>query len=332
MYVITGAAGFIGSCLVKALNDKGIEDIICVDRFRDKDKWLNLRGLKYYRFIHADDFIQPEMLDDLFEKDIKAVFHMGACSTTTERDVDYLMQNNVEYSQILFSYCTEFDIPICYASSAATYGAGELGYDDDESKIDQLLPLNAYGYSKQLVDEWVLKQKKVPSRWYGVKFFNVYGPNEEHKGSQRSVVSQAFKQINETGKMKLFKSYHDNYKDGEQLRDFVYAKDVVVAMLSLIELDHNGKSGIYNLGTGKARSFKDLVVATFEAMGKPVDIEFVEMPEALKNQYQYYTQANMEKLNKALPDFHFHSLEAGVKDYVQNHLQNEIPYLNSRSK
>lgn len=332
MYVITGAAGFIGSCIVKALNDKGIEDIICVDRFRDQNKWLNLRGLKYYRFIHADDFIQPEMLDDLFEHGVKAVYHMGACSTTTERDVDYLMQNNVEYSQILFTYCTEHDVPICYASSAATYGAGELGYDDDESKIDQLLPLNAYGYSKQLMDEWVLKQKKRPTKWYGVKFFNVYGPNEEHKGSQRSVVSQAFKQINETGKMKLFKSYHDKFKDGEQLRDFVYAKDVVVAMIALTETDHNGPSGIYNLGTGQARSFKDLVVATFEAMGKPVDIEFIDMPDSLKNQYQYYTQANMHKLNAALSDFHFHSLEAGVKDYVQNHLMQEIPYLNSRTK
>lgn len=330
MYIITGAAGFIGSCIVKALNDKGHDNIICVDRFREGDKWMNLRGLKYYRFIHADDFILPEFLDDLFERGVKALYHMGACSTTTERNVDYLMQNNVEYSQILFTYCTQFDVPICYASSAATYGAGEHGYDDNEKEIYKLMPLNAYGYSKQLMDEWVLKQQKTPGRWYGVKFFNVYGPNEEHKGNMRSVVSQAFKQINETGQMKLFKSYHPDFNDGEQLRDFVYAKDVVAAMLALMESDHLGTNGIYNLGTGKARSFKDLVEATFTAMDKEIKIEYIEMPDSLKNQYQYFTEANMDKLHKALPDFKFHSLEEGVKDYVQNHLLQPVPYLNSR--
>lgn len=332
MYIITGAAGFIGSCIVKALNDKGIEDIICVDRFRDGNKWMNLRGLKYYRFIHADDFIQPELLSDLFESGVKAIYHMGACSTTTERDVDYLMQNNVEYSQILLTYCTKYDVPICYASSAATYGGGEQGYEDNEAEISKLMPLNAYGYSKQLVDEWMLKQKKTPTKWFGVKFFNVYGPNEEHKGSQRSVVSQALKQINDTGKVKLFKSYHDKYKDGEQLRDFVYAKDVVNAMIQLIESAPGSKSGIYNLGTGKARSFKDLVEATFVAMDKEIDIKFIEMPDSLKNQYQYFTEAKMDKLYKALPDFKFYSLEDGVKDYVQNHLMQETPFLNSRNQ
>lgn len=331
MIVITGAAGFIGSNIVKELNDKGITDIICVDRFREGNKWLNLRGLKYYRFVHTDDFIQPEILDEIFEEGVRAVYHMGACSSTTERNVDYLMTNNVEYSQILFTYCTHHDVPICYASSAATYGAGEHGYDDNEDEIEKLLPLNAYGYSKQLMDEWVLKQAKLPKQWYGVKFFNVYGPNEEHKGGMRSVVSQAHKQINETSKMKLFKSYHQDYVDGGQLRDFVYVKDVVRAMIELIESDHKGKSGIYNLGTGKARSFKDLVIATFTAMNKEVDIEYIEMPDSLRGQYQYFTQANMGKLKKALPNFEFHSLEDGVKDYVQNHLAQAIPYLNSRN-
>ncbi|MBD67057.1 MAG: ADP-glyceromanno-heptose 6-epimerase [Halobacteriovoraceae bacterium] len=331
MYIITGAAGFIGSNIVAQLNDRGIKDIICVDRFRDGNKWLNLRGLQYFRFIHADDFLQPEVLDDLFEDGVTGVYHMGACSSTTERDVDFLMQNNVEYSQILFTYCTHFDVPICYASSAATYGAGENGYDDNEKEISKLMPLNAYGYSKQLMDEWVLAQTKTPVKWYGVKFFNVYGPNEEHKGSMRSVVSQAYKQIQDANKVKLFKSHHPDYTDGGQLRDFVYVKDVVRAMLDLMETDHAGKNGIYNLGTGKARSFKDLAEATFKALDKEINIQYIDMPEALQGQYQYFTEANMKKLKTALPTFEFHELEEGVKDYVQNYLATPIPYLNTRS-
>jgi ADP-L-glycero-D-manno-heptose 6-epimerase len=331
MYIVTGAAGFIGSCIVKDLNDKGITDIICVDRLEDDDKWLNLRGLYYSEYIHADEFIQSDVLYSVFEENhVKAVYHMGACSSTTERDVDYLMYNNVDYSKILFSVCTEFDIPLVYASSAATYGAGENGYEDNHDGIDKLIPLNAYGYSKQLVDEWALKQADTPSKWYGVKFFNVYGPNEYHKGNMQSVVSQAFKQIAETGKMKLFKSYKDGFKDGEQLRDFVYVKDVVRAMIMLTHEEHKGGNGIYNLGAGKARSFADLVKATFKGMGKEEAIEFIEMPEALRDQYQYFTEANTRKLQSVFTDFKFQTLEEGVHDYVTNYLTQKDQRLNSR--
>lgn len=328
MIIVTGAAGFIGSCLVKKLNDNGIEDIICVDRLEEDDKWLNLRGLKYYEYVHADEFISPEVLNSFFDQGVKAVYHMGACSSTTERNVDFLFKNNVEYSQILFQYCTEYDVPICYASSAATYGAGEHGYSDES--FDKLMPLNAYGYSKHVVDEWVYKQTRFPRKWYGIKFFNVYGPNEYHKGNMSSVVYQAFNQINKTGKMKLFKSHIPEYEDGGQLRDFVYVKDTVEAMYRLMNENHNGENGIYNLGTGQARSFADLVKATFSSMDKQEDIEYIDMPESLRDQYQYYTQATMNKLFHALNHFKFHSLEEGVKDYVQNHLMQSDQRLSSK--
>ena len=327
MIIITGACGFIGSALVKKFNDLGKEDLILVDRMRDGSKWMNVRGLKFYEFINADEFIEPDILNSVFDEGVEAVYHMGACSATTERNVDYLMKNNVEYTQILFRYCSEYNVPICYASSAATYGDGEQGYDDNENEIPKLMPLNAYGYSKQLVDEWVLKQEKKPDAWYGVKFFNVYGPNEYHKGKMSSVVYQAFNQIKSGGSVKLFKSYKEGFKDGEQLRDFVYVKDVVDAMISLIHYEHNGASGIYNLGTGKARSFADLVRATFKAMGEKENIEFIEMPEALREQYQYFTEANMNKFQKLLPHLKFHSLEEGITDYVQNHLMQKNQYL-----
>ena len=331
MIIVTGAAGFIGSCIVKKLNDLGRRDIIVVDRLEDDDKWLNLRGLYYEEYIHADEFIQTEVIDSIFTNDnIEAVYHMGACSSTTEKNVDYLMKNNLEYSKMIFVMCTEFDVPLVYASSAATYGDGENGYNDNHDGIQKLMPLNAYGYSKQLMDEWALKVAKSPKRWFGVKFFNVYGPNEYHKDNMKSVVCQAYAQIQETGKVKLFKSYKDGYEDGGQLRDFVYVKDVVEVMLALIDDDCEAPSGIYNLGTGKARSFSDLARATFKAMKKKENIEYIEMPETLRHQYQYYTQADMQKMQKALPHFKFHSLEEGVNDYVQNHLTQADPRLNSR--
>lgn len=326
MIIVTGAAGFIGSCIVKKLNDEGEHNIICVDRWEQNQKWKNLRGLKYYEFVHADEFIEPEILNSIFDEGVTAVYHMGACSSTTETNVDFLWKNNVEYSQILFRYCSEYDVPICYASSAATYGAGEQGYNDDLATLPMLSPLNPYGYSKQAFDEWVLKQARKPSKWYGVKFFNVYGPQEYHKEGMRSVVHQAFEQINENGKVKLFKSHKPEYKDGEQLRDFVYVKDVVDAMFRLMTEKHKGDSDIYNLGTGIARSFADLVKATFKSMDKKENIEFIDMPEKLRGQYQYFTEAKMEKLFNALPGFKFKTLEEGVEDYVKNHLLQESPY------
>ncbi|MBT4792304.1 MAG: ADP-glyceromanno-heptose 6-epimerase [Halobacteriovoraceae bacterium] len=330
MYIVTGAAGFIGSCIVKKLNDQGIENILVVDRLESDQKWLNLRGVKFQEYVHADEFILPDILESVFEEGVTQIYHMGACSTTTETNVDYIMKNNVEYSQILYRYCATYDVPICYASSAATYGGGEHGFIDEENDLEKLQPLNPYGWSKQLMDEWVIKQLKRPSKWYGVKFFNVYGANEYHKGGQKSVVSHAFDQITESGVMKLFKSYQEEYKDGEQLRDFVYVKDIVDGMWDLMSTEHNGVNGIYNMGTGVARSFKDLVEATFKAMDQKSQIEYIEMPANIKNQYQYFTQAKMEKFKFALPNFKFHNLEDGVTDYVKNYLMQENPFIRSR--
>lgn len=320
MYIVTGGAGFIGSVLIKALNDKGIENILVVDRLEQDEKWLNLRGIKFQEYLHADEFIEADMLNQIFDEGVTQVYHMGACSDTTEQNVDFLMKNNVEFSKIVFSYCAGYDVPICYASSAATYGAGELGYSDDHAEVEKLQPLNAYGWSKQLVDEWVLRQSKHPSKWFGVKFFNVFGPNEYHKGNMKSVVCHAFHQIKDTGSMKLFKSYHPDYADGDQTRDFVYVKDVVNAMLGLMFGDHSGENGLYNLGSGRARTFKDLVKATFAAMDQPESIVYIDMPDNLKQQYQYYTQANMDKLQHALPEFKSTDLESAVTDYVQQYL------------
>lgn len=325
MIVVTGGAGFIGSVIVKELNDRGIEDILVVDRFREGDKWLNLRGLKYNELILPEEFMAY-----LLDYEIEAIYHMGACSATTEMDMDFLNENNIKFSVELFKLATEKDIPICYASSAATYGAGEHGYDDAHEGMRKLRPLNKYGYSKQFFDEWVLKQEYRPAKWYGVKFFNVYGPNEYHKGRMSSVVFQAYNQIQEKGFVKLFKSYKEGYKDGEQLRDFVYVKDVVRAMIELVTTSHGGENGLYNLGTGKARSFYDLVDSTFKALGRETKVEFIEMPEDLRDQYQYFTEAKMTKLQKALPEFKFHSLEEGVKDYVVNHLN--TPHKNLETK
>lgn len=317
MYLVTGAAGFIGSCLVKTLNDLGNHDLILVDRLKDTSKWLNMRGLKFLEYIHADDFSKK------FHHGVKGIYHLGACSSTTETNMDYLMENNVEFSKKLFLYATEKKIPFVYASSAATYGAGEAGYHD--SSISDLKPLNPYGYSKQLFDEWVLKQKATPKSWQGLKFFNVYGPNEYHKAHMRSVVVSAFEQIRDTGKVKLFKSYDPKFLDGEQKRDFIYVKDVVNAMVLFMK--HESDSGIFNLGTGTARTFNDLAIATFRALNKPVNIEYIEMPANLKKQYQYFTEADMSKFKKVFSDFKFYSLEDGILDYVKNYLNTENPYM-----
>lgn len=320
MILVTGGAGFIGSVLVKELNLHGREDIIIVDRLRDTAKWKNLVGLKYQDYIHADELFS--LIDDVSQS-ISFIFHIGACSATTQMDMDYLMKNNVEYSKALFELAADKNIPIVYASSAATYGEGELGYSDDHAKVKNLRPLNPYGYSKQLFDEWVLKQTKLPKQWFGLKYFNVYGPNEYHKDDMRSLVHKAHGQILDTGKVKLFKSHKEGYEDGKQLRDFIYVKDIARAMLEMMNPSSANFSGIYNLGTGKARSFLDLMKATFKAMGKEESIEFIDMPMSIRNQYQYYTQAEMSKFKEFLPNFKFTDLEDGVEDYVKNYLETE---------
>jgi ADP-L-glycero-D-manno-heptose 6-epimerase len=327
MILITGAAGFIGSVIVKHLNDRGESDLLLCDHFESGDKWKNLCGLKY------DSFIQVE---DLFAHPIwkkqggpSAIYHMGACSDTTQLDMDYLYRNNTEFTNRLLTLAAQKNIPIVYASSAATYGLGEQGYSDNHRGVPALRPLNKYGYSKQLSDEWILKQKKKPKVWFGVKFFNVFGPHEYHKGKMSSVVFQSYHQIKGAGIVQLFKSHRPDYKDGEQLRDFVYVKDVVRAMVELIAAGKKkpGLSGIYNLGTGEARSFHDLVKVTFKAMDREPKIKFIDMPEELRHQYQYYTQAEMQKLKKALPKFKFMKLEEAVDDYVRQHLACSDPFM-----
>lgn len=327
MILVTGAAGFIGSVIVKELNDRGINDLLICDHFGEGDKWKNLRHLKYDSFVSVEDLFNHSIWKK--QGGLKAIYHMGACSDTTELNMDFLYKNNTEFTNKLLTLAAQKNIPIMYASSAATYGAGEQGYSDDHKGIPKLKPLNKYGYSKQLSDEWILKQTKKPKVWFGVKFFNVFGPNEYHKGKMSSVVYQSFNQIKSVGEVKLFKSHRPDYKDGEQLRDFVYVKDVVRAMIELIDAGKKkpSLSGIYNLGTGEARSFHDLVKATFNAMDIKAKIQFIDMPEELRNQYQYYTQADMGKLKKALPKFKFMKLEDAVSDYVRNHLAKDDQYL-----
>ncbi len=329
MIIVTGAAGFIGSVLVQHLNGLGHDNLLLCDHFESGEKWKNLRSLKY------DSLVQ---IEDLFDHDIwtkangiEAIYHMGACSDTTELNMDFLYKNNTLFTNELLALAAKKNIPIVYASSAATYGSGEQGYSDDHKGIPKLKPLNKYGYSKQLSDEWILKQKKKPKVWFGVKFFNVFGPHEYHKGKMSSVVFQSYHQILSEGEVKLFKSHRPDFADGEQLRDFVYVKDVVRAMIDLVTMGKKkpSLSGIYNLGTGEARSFHDLVKSTFKSMNLDQKIKFIDMPQELRHQYQYYTQADMSKLKKALPKFKFMKLEDAVMDYVQNHLCKEDPFLSS---
>jgi ADP-L-glycero-D-manno-heptose 6-epimerase len=324
MILVTGGAGFIGSVLIHELNNNGYHDLIVVDRLKDTEKWLNLRDTKFNEYIHADDFFQPGM-EPLHNK-IDFIFHIGACSSTTERDMDFLMSNNVNYSKSLWAMALENNIPLVYASSAATYGDGELGYDDNHDQVPALKPLNPYGWSKQLFDQWVLKRPKSPPRWYGLKYFNVFGPNEYHKEDMRSLVHKGFEQIKATSKIRLFKSHKDGFENGEQLRDFIYVKDVCKAMLLMMDQTCTAESGIYNMGTGQERSFKDLAKATFAAMELKQNIEYFDMPETIRAQYQYFTKANMEKFHKNFPGLHFSSLEESVEDYVQNYLMKDNSY------
>jgi ADP-L-glycero-D-manno-heptose 6-epimerase len=323
MIIVTGGAGFIGSAFVWKLNQEGIDNIIIVDRLGTSDKWKNLVNLRFVNYVHKDDFL--EMIDtDTLPFEVDAIIHMGACSSTTERDADYLWHNNYVYTNLLAEWALERGIRFIYASSAATYGDGTKGFSDNHKKINGLKPINMYGYSKQVFDLWALRQK-LEGRMAGIKFFNVFGPNEYHKGDMSSVIFKAFHQIKETGKVNLFKSYKKEYEDGGQMRDFVYVKDCVNVMWWLLK---NPKTnGIFNLGTGKARTWNDLIKAVFTAMKKKPNIEYIAMPEALRNQYQYFTQAEMKKLKTAGCPVKFSSLEDSVRNYVVNYLQKTDPHL-----
>lgn len=320
--IVTGGAGFIGSVFMWKLNREGIDDILIVDELKDSEKWKNLAGLRFSDYLHKDVFLQRVAADTITYAP-EAVVHMGACSSTTERNADYLMENNYRFTRILAEWAVSRKIRFLYASSAATYGNGARGFSE-EIKLSRLRPQTMYGYSKHLFDLYA-ERSGLLNKIVGLKFFNVFGPNEYHKGDMASMVFKAFHQIMETGRVKLFKSHLEDIADGEQKRDFVYVKDCVDVMWWL--LTHKGVTGLFNLGSGKAHSWNDLVAAIFTVMGRQPQIQYVAMPEALQESYQYFTQANMEGLRKAGCPLYFRSLEAAVQDYVVNHLQAGDPHL-----
>jgi len=315
MIVVTGALGFIGSCLISKLNKEGFDNIVAVDDFSKIEKVDNLVGKTLQSKIGRKDFIA--WLSD-YADEVDFIYHIGARTDTTEFDKAIFDELNVEYTKAIWKLCAQHAIPLVYASSAATYGLGEFGYNDDHSVVEQLKPLNPYGDSKNDFDKWALKETKQPPFWAGLKFFNVYGPNEFHKGRMASVIFHTFNQINENGGMRLFRSHNPDYTDGGQLRDFIYVKDVVNVCLFLKK--STPESGLYNLGTGKARTFLDLAKNTFKALDKKEEISFIDTPEDIRDKYQYFTEANMVKLLKAGYSGGFHTLEEGVEDYVQNYL------------
>lgn len=321
--VITGAAGFIGSCMVGYLNEKGYENLLLVDEFDREDKELNLIHKKYTVRIERENFFEWLNIE---QPKVDFVFHLGARTDTTEFNYVIHQHLNVEYSKKIWNYCTINNVPLVYASSAATYGDGKLGYDDDHALSDKLIPLNPYGVSKNEFDKWMLHQEDHPPFWAGLKFFNVYGPNEYHKKRMSSVIFHAFGQVQNNGIVKLFKSHKWGFKDGEQLRDFIYVKDVIKVCAWLMNGCDTISSAIYNLGRGKARTFIDLVTATYNAMDIPVNIDFIDMPADIRETYQYFTEANMEKLRAAGYTEKFYSLEEGVEDYVKNYLLTNTYY------
>lgn len=323
MIIVTGGAGFIGSAFVWKLNQEGIDDIIIVDRLGKTDKWKNLVNLRFEDFIDIDDF-GASIEADTFSLNVDVIIHMGACSSTTERDADYLWQNNYTYTCRMAEWAIDHRVRFIYASSGATYGDGRQGFSDDHDKISALKPINMYGYSKHLFDLRMLKNSW-EHKIAGIKFFNVFGPNEYHKGDMSSLIFKAFHQIQATGKVKLFKSYLPDYPDGGQMRDFVYVKDCINVMWWLMQ--NRDINGIFNLGTGKARTWNDLMHAVFTAMDAKTNIEYIEIPEALRNQYQYFTEAKMNKLRDTGCPANFSSLEESVRDYVVNYLQKSDPYL-----
>ena len=318
MIVVTGAAGFIGSCLVGKLNNKGITDIVIVDKFTNPVKNKNLQNKSYREQVDRSIFFEWFKNN---HSEIECIFHIGARTDTTEFNMEILNELNLDYTKSIWQLCSEFRVPLVYASSAATYGMGEFGYNDDHFIVDQLKPLNPYGISKNEFDKWALKQEAQPPYWYGMKFFNVYGPNEYHKGRMASVILHAYNQINETGKVKLFRSHRPDFKDGQQLRDFIYVRDVIDTLYYMML--RQPASGLYNLGTGKARSFLDLAKATFKAMGTPEIIEFIDTPKDIRDKYQYFTEAKMEKLADSGYNSHFHTLEQGIQEYVQGFLMSQ---------
>ncbi len=315
MIVVTGAAGFIGSCLVSKLNSEGFKDIVLVDDFSNNEKNKNFEGKTYTEKVDREELISWIDKNHQF---IQFIFHMGARSATTGFSKEVYDHLNLDYSKNVWNKCVEYGLPIVYASSAATYGMGEHGYVDSHDVVDKLKPLNLYGESKNDFDKWALEQEEQPFFWAGLKFFNVYGPNEFHKGRMASVILHAFNQIKATNKMKLFKSHHPDYSDGGQTRDFVYVKDLAEIMYFLMH--HRKDSGLYNVGTGKGRTFLDLTINTFKSMGVKDDISFIDTPVDIRDKYQYFTEADMSKLLSIGYDKGFHTLEEGVKDYVQNYL------------
>lgn len=324
MIIITGGAGFIGSAMLWELNRNGIEEVLIVDDLgkASEGKWLNLRGLRYADFIHKDDL--PLLIQENRLPKIEAVIHMGAISSTTEQNAGLLMSNNFEYSKMLGSWCADREIRFVYASSAATFGDGAEGYSDGTGTLNRLRPLNMYGYSKHLFDCWALRNG-ILDKAAGLKFFNVYGPNEYHKDDMTSVVFKAYNQIRDNGTVKLFRSHHPDFADGEQMRDFVYVKDCTKIMQWLLETP--SATGLFNVGTGQARSFRDLVGATFEALGKTPSITYIPMPETIREKYQYYTCADCGNIRKAGFTQAMTPLEEGVRDYVLNYLDKPVPHL-----
>ncbi|UCE49809.1 MAG: ADP-glyceromanno-heptose 6-epimerase [Phycisphaerales bacterium] len=318
MIIVTGGAGFIGSALIAGLNGRKITDILVVDQFGTSAKWKNLRNLAFADYVEKADLLEM-IAENKLDRPVEAVFHLGACSDTTEKDASYLLKNNYQYTKLLAQWATSKNVRFICASSAATYGDGETGFKDDESSLETLQPLNMYGYSKHMFDLWARRTGLLEKKVVGLKYFNVFGPNEYHKGHMRSFVIKAFEQVKADGTVRLFKSYRHDYADGEQVRDFIYVKDAVE--MTLFFLDNLNLSGLYNIGSGVARTWNDLVTAVFVATGREPKIEYIDMPDSIRSQYQYFTRADMTKLRAAGYDKEIASLEDAVKDYVQNYLQ-----------
>lgn len=317
MVIVTGGAGFIGSGLIAGLNGRGVSDILVVDELGCDQRWRNLSCLQFADYVEKDEFIQL-IIQGKINTSVEALFHLGACTDTTETNASYLIKNNYQYGKLLAQWAANKNVRFIYASSAATYGDGSAGFSDNEQELAKLRPLNMYGYSKHLFDLWA-KRTGLLSKMVGLKYFNVFGPNEYHKAEMRSFVIKAFEQINARGRVGLFKSYKPDYADGEQKRDFLYVKDAVD--MTLFFLDNPKVNGLFNIGTGRAETWNDLANAVFSAMGKKPKIEYIEMPEVLRDKYQYFTQADISKLRNAGYDKETTPLESAIKDYVQNYLR-----------